>query len=199
MGRRFTTSRFHAGKVHYVVGSRWCGAPIAWADAAAQLVEAEYEELPARVRRGRGDDLEGIVTRSSPPAPSDLSISRASATPTGARFPSADGRTSRAAMAQADHVFEHTFRTQQVRTPARAMCRSARRPPAHHHTARSHRSFVVSKIGACGWPENQSTRQGAVSRRRLRRQLYIKLERWWPRSPGGGGEISLTMESSSIR
>ncbi len=108
-----------ADKVHYV------GEPVAVvlaadphiADAAAQLIVADYEELPAVFDEVEAMTSAAIVHDVLKPAgtfPDLKHLQGKQEHQRRARFPPAARRRGEAASPQADHVFEHTFRTQQV-------------------------------------------------------------------------------------
>ena len=118
--RRSTISRsWPLDKVRYV------GEPVAVvladdphvAEQAAQLIAAEYEELPAvfdeveamtsTVDRARRAEARRHLRRSQASA-------RARRTPTSRSTSICGAATWTTAFATAEHVFEHTFRTQQV-------------------------------------------------------------------------------------
>ena len=126
------------------------------AEQAAQLIEAEYEELPAVYRRGRGDDVDGrsCTTCSSPPARFPTSsICRAGATPTSRSISICGAATPTRRFAAADHVFEHTFRTQQVLhlplEPFVSLGRADRRPAHHPHRLADRRRSCASRSRGC--------------------------------------------------
>src|SRR4029077_19214455 len=86
------------------------------AEAAAQLVEAEYEELPAVFDELEAMTSKAIVHDELKPAgtfPDLKHLKGKRDTNVALDFHLRRGDVA-AAMAEADHVFEHTFRTQQV-------------------------------------------------------------------------------------
>ena len=91
--------------------------------------------------------------------------------------------TWRAAFAQADHVFEHTFRTQQVlHLPLEpfvsvAEATATRRRRLTIHTASQSPSFVRIEIARLlGWPENRVRVKVPYLGGGFGAKLYIKLE-----------------------
>ena len=174
-----------ADKVHYV------GEPVAVvlaadphvADAAAQLIVAEYEELPAVFDEVEAmtsaaivhDVLKPAGTFPDPQAPAGQDQHQCRA-----RFPPAARRRGDAAFAEADHVFEHTFRTQQVLhlplEPFVSIAETAR-PGLTIHTASQSPSFVRIEIARLlGWPENKVRVKVPYLGGGFGAKLYIKLE-----------------------
>ena len=162
------------GKVRFV------GEPVAAvlaadphvAEAAVQLIAAEYEELPAVY-----DEIEALTSKvlvhdELKPAgtfPDLKHLEGGKDTNVALDFRLRRGDFE-AAFAAADHVFEHDFRTQQVLhlpfEPFVSICDPATRT-SRIHTASQPPSFVRIEIARLlGWPENQRAREGAVSRRR---------------------------------
>ena len=171
-------------KVHYV------GEPVAVvlasdphvAEEATHLIVADYEELPAvfdeveaatsttivhEVLKPAGTfpDLKHLVGRTNTNVALDFHLKR--------------GNVERA-FAEADHVFEHTFRTQQVmHTPLEPMV-SVGEPHDGEitiHTASQSPSFVRIEIARLlGWPENRVRVRTATLGGGFGAKLYIKLE-----------------------
>ena len=83
-------------------------------------------------------------------------------------------------MADADHVFEHTFRTQQVHASAARAVRHGRRAgddPLTIHTASQTPSFVRIEIARLlGWPENRVRVKVPLLGGGFGAKVYIKLE-----------------------
>ena len=173
-----------AGKVHYV------GEPVAIvlasdphvAEAAAQLIEAEYAELPAVYDEveamtsaavvhdelkpaGTFPDLKHLKGRTNTNIALDFHLRRGDA---------------KAALARADHVFEHTFRTQQVLHLPLEPYVSIGEPTDTGltiHTASQSPSFVRIEISRLlGWPENKVRVKVPYLGGGFGGKLYIKLE-----------------------
>jgi CO/xanthine dehydrogenase Mo-binding subunit len=173
-----------AGKVHYV------GEPIAVvlardphvAEAAAQLVEAEYEELPAVFDEVEAMTSKAIVHDELKPAgtfPDLKHLKGKRDTNLALDFHLRRGDVA-AAMAQADHVFEHTFRTQQVLHLPLEPYVSIGEPTDTGltiHTASQSPSFVRIEIARLlGWPENKVRVKVPYLGGGFGGKLYIKLE-----------------------
>ena len=173
-----------AGKVHYV------GEPIAVvlardphvADAAAQLVEAEYEELPAVFDEVEAMTSKAIVHDELKPAgtfPDLKHLKGKRDTNLALDFHLRRGDVA-AAMAEADHVFEHTFRTQQVLHLPLEPYVSIGEPTDTGltiHTASQSPSFVRIEIARLlGWPENKVRVRVPYLGGGFGGKLYIKLE-----------------------
>ena len=173
-----------AGKVHYV------GEPIAVvlardphvAEAAAQLVEAEYEELPAVFDEVEAMTSKAIVHDELKPAgtfPDLKHLKGKRDTNLALDFHLRRGDVA-AAMAEADHVFEHTFRTQQVLHLPLEPYVSIGEPTDTGltiHTASQSPSFVRIEIARLlGWPENKVRVRVPYLGGGFGGKLYIKLE-----------------------
>src|SRR5215475_8922806 len=173
-----------AGKVHYV------GEPIAVvlardphvAEAAAQLVEAEYEELPAVFDEVEAMTSKAIVHDELKPAgtfPDLKHLKGKRDTNVALDFHLRRGDVA-AALAQADHVFEHTFRTQQVLHLPLEPYVSIGEPTDTGltiHTASQSPSFVRIEIARLlGWPENKVRVKVPYLGGGFGGKLYIKLE-----------------------
>jgi CO/xanthine dehydrogenase Mo-binding subunit len=173
-----------AGKVHYV------GEPIAVvlardphvAEAAAQLVEAEYEELPAVFDEVEAMTSKAIVHDELKPAgtfPDLKHLKGKRDTNVALDFHLRRGDVA-AAMAEADHVFEHTFRTQQVLHLPLEPYVSIGEPTDTGltiHTASQSPSFVRIEIARLlGWPENKVRVKVPYLGGGFGGKLYIKLE-----------------------
>jgi CO/xanthine dehydrogenase Mo-binding subunit len=173
-----------AGKVHYV------GEPIAVvlardphvAEAAAQLVEAEYEELPAVFDEVEAMTSKAIVHDELKPAgtfPDLKHLKGKRDTNLALDFHLRRGDVA-AAMAEADHIFEHTFRTQQVLHLPLEPYVSIGEPTDTGltiHTASQSPSFVRIEIARLlGWPENKVRVKVPYLGGGFGGKLYIKLE-----------------------
>jgi CO/xanthine dehydrogenase Mo-binding subunit len=173
-----------AGKVHYV------GEPIAVvlardphvAEAAAQLVEAEYEELPAVFDEVEAMTSKAIVHDELKPAgtfPDLKHLKGKRDTNLALDFHLRRGDVA-AAMAEADHVFEHTFRTQQVLHLPLEPYVSIGEPTDTEltiHTASQSPSFVRIEIARLlGWPEIKVRVKVPYLGGGFGGKLYIKLE-----------------------
>jgi CO/xanthine dehydrogenase Mo-binding subunit len=169
---------------------RYVGEPVAvvlasdihTAERAVQLIEAEYEELPAvfdeiealtskaivhDVLRPSGTfpDLKHLVGRTNTNVALDYHLKRGDV---------AKG------FEEADHVFEHTFRTQAVmHTPLEPIVSAAdaRDDRVVIHTASQSPSFVRLEIARLlGWKENQVRVKVQHLGGGFGAKLYIKLE-----------------------
>jgi CO/xanthine dehydrogenase Mo-binding subunit len=171
-------------KVHYV------GEPVAVvlardphvADAAAQLVEAEYEELPAVFDEVEAMTSQAIVHDELKPAgtfPDLKHLKGRRDTNVALDFHLRRGDVA-AALAQADHVFEHSFRTQQVLHLPLEPYVSIGEPTDTGltiHTASQSPSFVRIEIARLlGWPENKVRVKVPYLGGGFGGKLYIKLE-----------------------
>jgi CO/xanthine dehydrogenase Mo-binding subunit len=173
-----------AGKVHYV------GEPVAVvlardphvAEAAAQLIEAEYEELPAVFDEVEAMTSKAIVHDELKPAgifPDLKHLKGRRDTNVALDFHLRRGDVA-AALAQADHAFEHTFRTQQVLHLPLEPYVSIGEPTDTGltiHTASQSPSFVRIEIARLlGWPENKVRVKVPYLGGGFGGKLYIKLE-----------------------
>ena len=169
---------------------RYVGEPVAVvladdayvAEQATQLIVAEYEELPAVFDEieamtseaivhdvlkpsGTFPDLKHLVGKRDTNVALDYHLKRGDATK---------------AFAEADHVFEHTFRTQQVmHVPLEPMVSigDARSDHMTIHTASQSPSFVRLEIARLlGWPENRVRVKVPHLGGGFGAKLYIKLE-----------------------
>jgi CO/xanthine dehydrogenase Mo-binding subunit len=173
-----------AGKVHYV------GEPVAVvlaadphvAEAATQLIEAEYEELPAVFDEVEAMTSKAIVHDVLKPAgtfPDLKHLQGRKDTNVALDFHLRRG-DAKAAFARADHVFEHTFRTQQVLHVPLEPFVSIGEPTDTGltiHTASQSPSFVRIEIARLlGWPENKVRVKVPYLGGGFGAKLYIKLE-----------------------
>ena len=104
------------------------------AEEAAQLIEAEYEELPAVFDEVEAMTSQAIVHDELKPAgtfPDLKHLQGQDATPTSRSTSICGAATRRRPSREADHVFEHTFRTQQVLHAAARAVRLGRRADRH--------------------------------------------------------------------
>ncbi len=171
-------------KVHYV------GEPIAVvlasdphvAEAAAQLVVAEYEELPAIFDEVEAMTSTAVVHDELKPAgtfPDLKHLQGKKNTNVALDFRLRHGDVTRA-MAEADHVIEHTFKTQQVlHVPLEPFVSIAE--PGNEsltiYTASQSPSFVRIEIARLlGWPENRVRVKVPYLGGGFGAKLYIKLE-----------------------
>jgi CO/xanthine dehydrogenase Mo-binding subunit len=172
------------GKVHYV------GEPVAVvlaedphvAEEATHLIVADYEELAAVFNEveavtspvivhdrlkpaGTFPDLKHLVGRTNTNVALDFHLKRGDVD---------------AAFRNADHLFEHTFTTQQVmHTPLEPMVSIAEPFDGEItiHTASQSPSFVRIEIARLlGWPENRVRVRTATLGGGFGAKLYIKLE-----------------------
>jgi CO/xanthine dehydrogenase Mo-binding subunit len=171
-------------KVHYV------GEPVAVvlaadphiAEAAAQLVVAEYEELPAVYDEVEAMTSAAIVHDVLKPAgtfPDLKHLQGRHDTNVALDFHLRRGDAARG-FAEADHVFEHTFRTQQVlHLPLEPFVSVAEAADGRLtiHTASQSPSFVRIEIARLlGWPENRVRVKVPYLGGGFGAKLYIKLE-----------------------
>ena len=175
-------------KVHYV------GEPVAVvlaadphvADAAAQLVVADYEELPAVYDEVEAMTSAAIVHEVLKPAgtfPDLKHLQGRRDTNVALDFHLRRGDVERG-FAEAEHVFEHTFRTQQVLhlplepfVSAAEASGSADNARLTIYTASQSPSFVRIEIARLlGWPENRVRVKVPYLGGGFGAKLYIKLE-----------------------
>jgi CO/xanthine dehydrogenase Mo-binding subunit len=171
-------------KVHYV------GEPVAVvlaadphvAEAAAQLVVADYEELPAVYDEVEAMTSAAIVHDVLKPAgtfPDLKHLQGRHDTNVALDFHLRRGDAARG-FAEADHVFEHTFRTQQVlHLPLEPFVSVAEAADGRLtiHTASQSPSFVRIEIARLlGWPENRVRVKVPYLGGGFGAKLYIKLE-----------------------
>ncbi len=173
-----------AGKVHYV------GEPVAVvlaadphvASEAAALIVADYEELPAVFDEVEAMTSAAIVHDELKPAgtfPDLKHLQGKKNTNVALDFHLRRGNPAEA-FAAADHVFEHTFRTQQVlHVPLEPFVSIGE--PTHSgltiHTASQSPSFVRIEVARLlGWPENKVRVKVPYLGGGFGAKLYIKLE-----------------------
>jgi CO/xanthine dehydrogenase Mo-binding subunit len=171
-------------KVHYV------GEPVAVvlaadphvADAAAQLVVADYEELPAVYDEVEAMTSAAVVHDVLKPAgtfPDLKHLQGRRNTNVALDFHLRRGDVARG-FAEAEHVFEHTFRTQQVLHLPLEPFVSVAEPGDNRltiHTASQSPSFVRIEIARLlGWPENRVRVKVPYLGGGFGAKLYIKLE-----------------------
>lgn len=171
-------------KVHYV------GEPVAVvlssdphiAEEACHLIMVDYEELPAVFDEVEAGTSPVIVHDKLKPAgtfPDLKHLADRTNTNIALDFHLKRGDVDKA-FAEADHVFEHTFRTQQVmHTPMEPMVSIAE--PGHGeltiHTASQSPSFVrIEMARLLGWPENRIKVRTGTLGGGFGAKLYIKLE-----------------------
>jgi len=181
---------FHDQPILAVDKVRYVGEPVAVvlaadphvAEAAAQLIVADYEELPAVYDEveamtsaaivhdvlkpaGTFPDLKHLQGRTNTNVALDFHLRRGDA---------AD------AFAKAEHVFEHTFRTQQVlHLPLEPFVSIAEASDGRLtlHTASQSPSFVRIEIARLlGWPENRVRVKVPYLGGGFGAKIYIKLE-----------------------
>src|SRR6516164_3423222 len=171
-------------KVHYV------GEPVAVvlatdpyvADEAVQLISAEYDELPAVFDEVEAVSSQAVVHDELKPAgtfPDLKHLQGRRNTNVALDFHLRRGDVDKA-FAAADHIFEHTFRTQQVmHTPLEPMVSAAdpRDDMLTIYTASQSPSFVRMEISRLlGWPENRVRVKVPYLGGGFGAKLYIKLE-----------------------
>ena len=172
------------GKVHYV------GEPVAVvladdphiAEEACALIVVDYDELPAvfdEMEAGKSEVIVHERLKPAGPFPDLKHLAGRTDTNIALDFHLKRGDVDKA-FAEADHVFEHTFRTQQVmHTPMEPMVSIAE--PGHQqitiHTASQSPSFVRIEIARLlGWQENQVRVRTGTLGGGFGAKLYIKLE-----------------------
>ena len=171
-------------KVHYI------GEPVAVvladdpyaAEEAAQAIVADYDELPAVFDEVEAVTSQAVVHDELKPAgtfPDLKHLEGRRNTNVALDFHLRRGNVE-AAFAQADHVFEHTFRTQQVlHLPLEPFVSVAEisGPGVTIHTASQSPSFVRIEIARLlGWPENRVRVKVPYLGGGFGAKLYIKLE-----------------------
>jgi CO/xanthine dehydrogenase Mo-binding subunit len=181
---------FHDQPVLAMEKVRYVGEPVAVvlasdphiAEEATHLIMAHYEELPAVFDEVEAATSNVFVHDTLKPAgtfPDLKHLAGRSGTNVALDFKLRRGDVE-AAFAAADHVFEHTFRTQQVmHTPLEPMVSIA--DPGHEsltiHTASQSPSFVRTEIARLlGWRENQVRVKTGILGGGFGAKLYIKLE-----------------------
>ena len=181
---------FHDQPILAIDKVRYVGEPVAVvlasdphvAEEAAHLIVAEYEELPAVYDEieamtskvvvhdelkpaGTFPDLKHLKGRKNTNVALDYHLRRGDA---------------EKALAGADQVFEHTFRTQQVmHTPLEPLVSVAesREDSLTIHTASQSPSFVRIELARLlGWPENRIRVRAPFLGGGFGAKLYIKLE-----------------------
>ncbi len=172
------------GKVHHV------GEPVALvlaadphvAEAAVQLIVADYEELPAVFDEVEAMTSRAVVHEVLKPAgtfPDLKHLKDKRNTNIALDFHLRRGDAQKA-FAEADHVFEHTFRTQQVlHLPLEPFVTVVDPTPNQLviHTASQSPSFVRIEIARLlGWPENKVRVKVPYLGGGFGAKLYIKLE-----------------------
>ncbi len=193
------------GKVHHV------GEPVALvlatdphvAEAAVQLIIADYEELPAVFDEVEAMTSKAVVHEVLKPAgtfPDLKHLKGKRDTNIALDFHLRRGDAQKA-FAEADHVFEHTFRTQQVlHLPLEPFVTVVDPTPNQLviHTASQSPSFVRIEIARLlGWPENKVRVKVPYLGGGFGAKLYIKLEALTAAAAllaGRPVKIALTME-----
>ena len=181
---------FHDQPVLAIDKVRYVGEPVAVvlaadphiAEAAAHLIVAEYEELPAVFDEREAMTSTAIVHEVLRPAgtfPDLKHLEGRTNTNIALDFHLRQGDVE-AAFAAAEHVFEHTFRTQQVlHVPLEPFVSLADATPSSVtiHTASQSPSFVRIEIARLlRWPENRVRVKTLHLGGGFGAKLYIKLE-----------------------
>jgi CO/xanthine dehydrogenase Mo-binding subunit len=181
---------FHDQPILAVEKVRFVGEPVAVvlaadphiAEAAAQLIVADYEELPAVFDEVEAMTSPAIVHEMLKPAgtfPDLKHLQGRVNTNVALDFHLRRG-DAKAAFAAADQVFEHTFRTQQVlHLPLEPFVSVAEAGDGRLtiHTASQSPSFVRIEIARLlGWPENRVRVKVPYLGGGFGAKLYIKLE-----------------------
>src|SRR5688572_2121676 len=181
---------FHDQPVLALDKVRYVGEPVAVvlaadphvAEEAAHLIHAEYDELPAVYDEVEAMSSKAIVHDELRPAgtfPDLKHLKGKRGTNVALDFRLRRGDAS-AAMAKAERVFEHRFRTQQVmHTPLEPLVSVAESTESSItiHTASQSPSFVRIEIARLlGWPENRVRVRVPFLGGGFGAKLYIKLE-----------------------
>lgn len=181
---------FHDQPILAIDKVRYVGEPVALvlaedphlAEAAAQSIVADYEELPAVYDEVEAMGPGAIVHEVLKPAgtfPDLKHLKGKTGTNVALDFRLRRGDP-QAAFAAADHVFEHTFRTQQVLHLPLEPFVSLAEPGDDAitiHTASQSVSFVRIEIARLlGWPENRVRVKVPYLGGGFGAKLYIKLE-----------------------
>src|SRR5437588_5365963 len=181
---------FHDQPVLAVDKVRYVGEPVAVvlasdphvAEEAVHLITAEYEELPAVYDEVEAMASKAIVHEALKPAgtfPDLKHLKGVKNTNVALDFRLRHGDAAKA-MATAERVFEHRFRTQQVmHTPLEPIVSVAESTEDHLtiHTASQSPSFVRIEIARLlGWPENRVRVRVPFVGGGFGAKLYIKLE-----------------------
>jgi CO/xanthine dehydrogenase Mo-binding subunit len=181
---------FHDQPILALDKVRYAGEPVALvlaqdphvAAAAAQAIEIEYEELPAVYDEVEAMTSPAIVHETLKPAgtfPDLKHLAGKRGTNVALDFHLRRGDLQRA-FAQAAHVFEHTFKTQQVlHLPLEPFVSLAEPGDGRLtiHTASQSPSFVRIEIARLlGWPENRVRVLVPFLGGGFGAKLYIKLE-----------------------
>ncbi len=173
------------------------------AEAATQLIVADFDELPAVFDEVEAMTSQAVVHDVLKPAgtfPDLKHLKDKRDTNIALDFHLRRGDAQKA-FAEADHVFEHTFRTQQVlHLPLEPFVTVADPAPNQLviHTASQSPSFVRSEIARLfGWPENKVRVKVPYLGGGFGAKLYIKLEALTAAAAMIAGrpvKIALTME-----
>ena len=181
---------FHDQPVLAIDKVRHVGEPVAVvlasdphvAEEAVHLITAEYEELPAVYDEVEAMTSKAIVHEALKPAgtfPDLKHLKGVKNTNIALDFRLRRGDAAKA-MAGAERIFEHRFRTQQVmHTPLEPMVSVAECTEDHLtiHTASQSPSFVRIEIARLlGWPENRVRVRVPFLGGGFGAKLYIKLE-----------------------
>ena len=181
---------FHDQPVLALDKVRYVGEPVAVvlaadphvAEEAAHAIVAEYEELPAVYDEVEAMTSKAIVHQELKPAgtfPDLKHLKGRRDTNVALDFRLRRGDVA-AAMAKAERVFEHRFRTQQVmHTPLEPLVSAAESTETSItiHTASQSPSFVRIEIARLlGWPENRVRVRVPFVGGGFGAKLYIKLE-----------------------
>jgi CO/xanthine dehydrogenase Mo-binding subunit len=181
---------FHDQPVLAIDKVRYVGEPVAVvlaanphaAEEAANLIVAEYETLPAvfdEVEAATSTTYVHDVLKPAGTFPDLKHLKGRSSTNVALDYHLRRGDTE-ADFAKADHVFEHSFRTQQVmHTPLEPIVSAAEATGSSVtiHTASQSPSFVRMEVARLlGWPENRVRVKVPLLGGGFGAKLYIKLE-----------------------
>ncbi len=152
------------------------------AEMAAQAIRVEYEELPAVFDEVEAMTSQVVVHEELKPAGTFADLKHLAGkrnTNLALDYHLRHGDTEKA-FAQADHVFEHTFRTQQtMHTPFEPMCAIAdvRNDSASVFCSTQSPSFVRYEIARLlGWPESRVRVKTAHLGGGFGAKVYVKTE-----------------------
>ncbi|MCC6535564.1 MAG: xanthine dehydrogenase family protein molybdopterin-binding subunit [Burkholderiales bacterium] len=181
---------FHDQPILALDKVRYAGEPLALvlasdphvAQTAARLIEAEYEELPAvydEVEAMRSSAIVHDVLKPAGTFPDLKHLAGKRDTNVALDFHLRRGNAARA-FEHAEHVFEHTFKTQQVLHLPLEPFVSVADPGERQltlHTASQSPSFVRIEIARLlGWPENRVRVQVPFLGGGFGAKVYVKLE-----------------------
>ena len=181
---------FHDQPILALEKVRHAGEPVAVvlaadphvAEEAARLIVADYEELPAVFDEVEAMTSKAVVHEVLRPAGTfpDLKHLEGAGTPTSRSTSTCGAATCERGFAEADHVFEHGFRTQQVLHVPLEPFVSVAEPAGDSltlHTSSQTPSFVRIEIARLlGWPESRVRVRVPHLGGGFGAKVYVKLE-----------------------